>query len=61
MQNIMEEIWKDVKGYPDYMISNLGRVKSIGRWINCKNKGKRWKKNLFTSSSGSNGILAKPL
>ena len=25
----MEEIWKDVNGYPDYKVSNLGRVKSF--------------------------------
>ena len=25
----MEEIWKDLKGYPTYQISNLGRVKSL--------------------------------
>lgn len=36
------EIWKDIEGYPNYMVSNLGRVKSLGRWINGKNKGKRW-------------------
>ena len=28
----MEEIWKDIKGYEGYyMISNLGRVKSLER------------------------------
>jgi hypothetical protein len=37
------EIWKDISGYEGlYQVSNLGRVKSIGRWINGKNKGKRW-------------------
>lgn len=37
----MEE-WREIEGYPNYMVSNLGRVKSLGRWINGKNKGKRW-------------------
>jgi hypothetical protein len=23
------EIWKEIKGYPDYMISDLGRIKSL--------------------------------
>ena len=23
------EIWKDIEGYPDYQVSNLGRVKSL--------------------------------
>lgn len=25
----MEEIWKNIKDYPNYMVSNLGRVKSL--------------------------------
>lgn len=28
---IMEEIWKDIKGYSNYQISNLGRIKSLPR------------------------------
>lgn len=29
----MEEIWKDIAGYENlYMVSNLGRVKSLARW-----------------------------
>lgn len=27
----MEEIWKDIDGFPDYKVSNLGRVKSLSR------------------------------
>ncbi len=27
----MEEIWKEIPGYPGYLISNLGRVKSFRR------------------------------
>lgn len=30
----MEEVWEDIKGYEGlYKISNLGRVKSLERWI----------------------------
>ena len=29
MSEINNEIWKDVKGYPNYMVSNLGNVKSL--------------------------------
>lgn len=30
----MQEIWKDIKGYEGlYQISNLGRVKSLRKWI----------------------------
>lgn len=25
----MDEIWKDIEGYPDYMVSNMGRIKSL--------------------------------
>ena len=51
MQNIMEEIWKDIKDYPNYMVSNLGRVKSLGRWVNYKNKGKRLKEEKIMNPS----------
>ena len=26
----MEEIWKNIEGYPNYMVSNMGRVKRLG-------------------------------
>lgn len=39
----MKEEWKYIKENPNYMVSNLGRVKSLGRWIDTKCKGKRWK------------------
>ena len=29
----MEEIWKDIEGYPDYRISNYGRVMSLKRGL----------------------------
>lgn len=33
----MEEIWKDIKGYEGlYQVSNLGRVKSLGRYQKAK-------------------------
>lgn len=43
MQNNMKEEWKDIKGYEGlYKVSNTGKIKSIGRWIDRKCKGKRW-------------------
>lgn len=39
----MEEIWKDIKEYEGlYQVSNLGRVKSLGRWVYKEYRGKRW-------------------
>ncbi len=29
LQNLENEIWKVIKEYPDYQVSNLGRVKSF--------------------------------
>lgn len=41
MVNIKEEIWRDIKGYEGYYkVSNLGRVKSLDRTIENKNRKK---------------------
>lgn len=33
-----EEVWRDIKGYENlYQVSNLGRVRSLDRWVKCKN------------------------
>ena len=29
----MEEVWKDIPGYPDYQVSNKGRVRNKGYWL----------------------------
>lgn len=52
----MEEIWKDIKGYENlYQVSNLGRVKSLGRWVDYVSKNgkpfKRWQKETITYGS----------
>lgn len=39
----MKEEWRDIKDYEGlYQVSNLGRVKSLGRLVDRKSKGKRW-------------------
>jgi len=37
--NIINEIWKQIKDYPNYEISNFGRVKSKCRFITRKGHG----------------------
>lgn len=41
----MEEIWKDIEGYEGfYQVSNLGQIKSLDRYIKCKNGAERYMK-----------------
>ena len=38
----MEEIWKPIVGYEDlYEISSFGNVRSLDKYVNCKNNSKR--------------------
>lgn len=40
-----KETWKDIPGYAGlYQVSDLGRVRSLGRECNSKNGSKQWKK-----------------
>lgn len=40
---MMEEIWKDIKGFEDsYQVSNLGRIKSKDRYVMTCGGGKRF-------------------
>lgn len=36
-----EELWKPIKNYPNYQVSNLGRVKSKERYVNTVYEAKR--------------------
>lgn len=39
----MEEIWKDVEGFEGlYQVSNKGRLKNIGHWVDRIYTKKRW-------------------
>ena len=33
----MSEVWKSITNFPNYKVSNLGRVKSIDRFVIDKN------------------------
>ena len=42
----MSEVWKDVVGYEGYyQVSNLGRIKSLNRYVKAKNNSKKLMKS----------------
>lgn len=44
----MEEIWKDIKGYSGYQVSNLGRVRTHNKITYTKRHGERhWKDRIL--------------
>lgn len=46
----MEEIWRDIQGYENlYQVSNMGRVRSLDRWVNSKNGSLRFSKGRILS------------
>lgn len=51
----MKEIWKQIPGYKYYHVSNMGNVRSIGRYLNCesklKNPHKRFEKGIMLKQS----------
>ena len=53
------EIWKDINGYEGYyQVSNLGRVKSLKRWVNNKSNGGYFiKEKILVSCPDKNGYL----
>ena len=51
----MEEIWKDIEGYPDYRISNYGRVMSLKRGLKRVLKPQKDKYGYLICSLWENG------
>lgn len=55
---IKKEIWKDVPGYENYyQVSNMGRVKSLDRWVTYSNGRKQFYKGKIMSGTLSNGYM----
>jgi hypothetical protein len=53
------EIWKEIPGYPGYEASNLGRVRSVDRWIKYRNNDQHfYRGNLLSSTSRPDGYLS---
>ena len=55
----MVEIWKDVDGFVGlYQVSNLGRIKALGRYVKTGNGGKRYIEEHFVKPNKcKNGYL----
>lgn len=52
----MNEIWKDIKGFEGlYQVSNLGRVKSLRRWIDHVYNGGYWQEERIRALSPTRG------
>ena len=53
------EIWKNINGYNDYyQVSNLGKIKSLRRTVNCPLNGSRKiKESLLYLKAGKNGYI----
>lgn len=56
----MTEIWRPIRGVNDcYYISNLGRVKSGGRWVNHSKKGIRFvREKILKQYAKPNGYMS---
>lgn len=55
--DLKEEIWKDIKKYPNYQISNFGRVKSKERYTRQRNGINLRKEKLLKQLTDSKGYL----
>ena len=58
----MQEIWKDIKGYEGlYQVSNLGRIKSLSKFVNNNPKSSKFgyytKERILKTSKSNNGYL----
>ena len=52
------EIWKDIEGYPDYQVSNMGRVKSLERFRKGKHNSLVFvNEKILKNSKNKNGYL----
>ena len=54
IEDLPDEVWVDCFGYDGiYSVSNLGRVKSEGRWVNNGSLGGRWVKERILAQAPS--------
>ena len=53
----IEEVWKDIDGYPNYQVSNLGNVKSKERYTKQRNGINLRKEKLLSPQKDHKGYL----
>lgn len=54
----MEEEWKDIKGFEGlYQVSNLGRIKSLDRYVECVDSCRHYKCRIMRLNKRKNGYL----
>ena len=65
LENLLNEIWKDIKNYEDlYQVSNYGRVKRLGVYRTSARyykKGRYYPTKIMTSSIGKHGYCCVQL
>lgn len=61
LEDMPSEEWVDIIGYDGiYQVSNLGRVKSVGRYVNSSKGGQRWvKEKILKGNVNSKNKLSK--
>ena len=54
-----KELWRDIKDYKDlYQGSNLGRLRSLDRWVKCSNGSVRfYKGRILKPGTNKEGYL----
>src|SRR5579862_7055563 len=51
------EIWRQIKGYPNYQISNYGNVKSLARKVPCYGGFRNKRETILAPVTDSDGYL----
>ena len=63
LQSPSDEIWRTIKGFPDYEVSSFGRIKSTRRWVknkaaNCDEKGYFINEKILKQGMNKNGYFS---